>query len=249
MSNEYNVIENMTGSTAPLPATRKLADMSYLPSSAELANLEQFLNQIDAGLEPVREMFANYNCAVYEVETKFKVLNERFSVRYDSNPIETIKTRTKCPDSIIRKLGRKGVPFSLASIEENVLDVAGVRVICSFVEDIYLLADYLLSQDDVELIEKKDYIKYPKESGYRSLHLIIRTPIFTEKGKKMMPVEVQLRTIAMDFWASLEHKLRYKKNLDPELLASLGQELADCADRAALLDERMQRVKNEIEGQ
>ncbi len=228
------------------PAVRASADLSDIPSGGQLISLDNFLDQVDSGLEPVREFFANYNCAVLEVETKFKVLNERFSTRYDGNPIESIKTRIKSPESIIRKLNKKGYPISLQSIEDNIYDVAGVRVICSFEENIYMLAEYLLAQDDVELVEKKDYIKNPKESGYRSLHLIIRTPIFTEFGKKMMYVEVQLRTIAMDFWASLEHKLRYKKDIPAELVNELGLELAACAEEAAKLDHRMQRVRDEI---
>ena len=151
-----------------------------------------------------------------EVETKFKVLNEQFSIQYDRNPIETIKTRLKSMDSIAGKLRRKNLPVNIDSIEKNLNDVAGIRIICSFPEDIYMLSDCLLQQDDVTLIEKRDYIKNPKPSGYRSLHLIVEIPIFLENEKRFMRTEVQLRTIAMDFWASLEHKLRYKKNISDE---------------------------------
>ena len=138
------------------------------------------------------------------------MLNEQFSVQYDRNPIETIKTRLKSMESIAGKMRKKELPLTLASLEEHLFDIAGIRVICSFPEDIYLLADCLLKQDDIRLIQKKDYIRNPKPSGYRSLHLIVEVPIFLEKEKRLMKVEVQLRTIAMDFWASLEHKLRYK---------------------------------------
>jgi putative GTP pyrophosphokinase len=208
--------------------------------------LDAFLKKIDAEAAPIRELFADYKCAAMEVETKFKVLDARLSLKYDRNPIESIKTRVKTPESIIRKLESKNYPLTVESIRENIFDIAGVRVICSFVKDIYKMADYLLSQDDITLIEKKDYIRNPKPGGYRSLHLIVSVPIFTENGKKPMNVEVQLRTIAMDFWASLEHKVRYKKNLTDEELQRISFELKDCARRSAALDLRMQRVKDII---
>ena len=173
---------------------------------------DEFMDKVQDNFAPIESLMAYYRCAIMEVETKFNVLNEQFSLQYDRNPIESIKARVKSFDSILKKVKRKQIPFSLESIEENINDIAGVRVICSFQEDIYMLADCLLQQDDVRLIERKDYIKNPKPGGYRSLHLIIEVPIFLEKEKRPMKVEVQLRTIAMDFWASLEHKLRYKKN-------------------------------------
>lgn len=209
-------------------------------------NEEMFLDIIQESIAPAEEFFANYACAIMEVETKFKVLNERFSLKYDGNPIESITSRVKDYDSIIRKVIRKNIPRTLESIEENIHDIAGVRVICSFVDDIYRLANCLLQQDDITLISKKDYIKNPKPSGYRSLHLIISVPIFLENEKKNVKVEVQLRTIAMDFWASLEHKLKYKKNLPPEKIDMLSNELVDCANISASLDQRMQNVRNII---
>ena len=139
---------------------------------------------------------------------------------------------------------RKGIPFSAESIEANLTDIAGIRVICSFQEDIYFLASCLLGQDDVFLIEKKDYIANPKPNGYRSLHLIVETPIFLGSHKRMMKVEVQLRTIAMDFWASLEHKLKYKKNLEIE---QLTEDLKECADESARLDTKMDDIRKRIE--
>ena len=166
---------------------------------------------IEDNMMPFKKLMAYYNCAIMQVETKFNVLNQEFSLEYDRNPIETIKTRLKSPESIVKKLTRRNLSLTTRSITENLSDVAGVRVICSFTEDIYLLADCLLQQDDVKLIEVKDYIKNPKPNGYRSLHLIIEVPIYLKDEKKNMRVEVQLRTIAMDFWASLEHKLSYKK--------------------------------------
>ena len=179
-----------------------------------------------------------------EVETKFRVLNEQFSLVHDRNPIESIKTRVKSLESITEKLNRRNLPFSTQSIEENLTDIAGIRIICPFREDIYFLADCLLEQDDVTLVQRKDYIENPKENGYRSLHLIVEVPIFLEHKKKMMKVEVQLRTIAMDFWASLEHKLKYKKDSVSDQLTA---DLKLCADESAALDLKMDRIRKEIE--
>ena len=208
---------------------------------------EDFLEAMQRNMMPVNELMTYYRCAIMEVETKFNVLDAELSLQYDRNPIESIKVRLKSTDGIIRKLKRKGFPISLESIEKNINDVAGVRVICSFPEDIYMLADCLLNQDDIKLIEKKDYIKNPKKSGYRSLHLIIEVPIFLKNEKRRMKVEVQLRTIAMDFWASLEHKLRYKKNINPEEAEIIGKELLECSEISASLDKRMEEIRNRID--
>ena len=174
---------------------------------------DEFLDFMNENKLPMDQFFSYYRCAIMEIETKFNVLNEQFSLRYDRNPIESIKTRIKSMDSLIRKVRDKNIPLTLDAIEENIYDIAGVRVVCSFIDDIYTLADSLLSQDDIKLIRRKDYIQNPKPGGYRSLHLIVEVPIFLQDEKRPMKVEVQLRTIAMDFWASLEHKLRYKKNI------------------------------------
>lgn len=208
---------------------------------------DEFIDGIHKNMMPMNELMAYYRCAIMEVETKFKVLDEQFSLEYDRNPIESIKSRLKSYESIIKKLKDKDLPFSLEAIQENIRDVAGIRVICSFPEDIYMLAECLLSQDDVKLIEKKDYIKNPKKSGYRSLHLIIEVPIFLRNEKKSMKVEVQLRTIAMDFWASLEHKLRYKKNIDPKENEMLEKDLVECSEISAALDKRMEEIRDRIE--
>ena len=174
-------------------------------------------------------------------------MNEEYSLRYDRNPINGIKSRLKSLDSIKEKLERKGLPFQWKTIEEHILDVAGIRVVCSFVDDVYLLADALLKQDDISLIEKKDYIANPKENGYRSLHLIVAVPIYLEHEKRVMPVEIQLRTIAMDFWASLEHQLRYKKDFD--YTDDMAKELQDCAVLSAQLDARMDSLRQRVENQ
>ena len=204
------------------------------------------LDKIEDKMMPLKRLMAYYRCAIMEVETKFNVLNEEFSLEYDRNPIETIKTRLKSTESIIKKLVRRNFPLTVDSIEANLNDIAGVRVVCSFLEDIYLLADCLLQQDDVKLIQVKDYIKNPKPNGYRSLHLIIEIPIFLKDEKKDMRVEVQLRTIAMDFWASLDHKLSYKKDIPEEEAKLLRQELLECAQISADLDVRMGEIKNRI---
>lgn len=204
------------------------------------------LDKIEDNMMPLKRLMAYYRCAIMEVETKFNVLNEEFSLEYDRNPIETIKTRLKSTESIIKKLVRRNFPLTVDSIETNLNDIAGVRVVCSFLEDIYLLADCLLQQDDVKLIQVKDYIKNPKPNGYRSLHLIIEIPIFLKDERKDMRVEVQLRTIAMDFWASLDHKLSYKKDIPEEEAKLLRQELLECAQISADLDVRMGEIKNRI---
>jgi len=193
------------------------------------------------------KLMAYYRCAMMEIETKFNVLNEEFSLQYDRNPISGIKTRLKSMESIRKKLEKKGKPLSLEAIEENLHDVAGVRVVCSFPEDVYMLADALLKQDDITLLKKKDYIKNPKPNGYRSLHLIVTVPIFLAKEKRVMKVEIQLRTIAMDFWASLEHQLRYKK--DFAFAPHMAEELKKCAELSAELDARMDKIRGCVQPQ
>lgn len=190
---------------------------------------------------PFTRLMSYYKCAMLEIETKFQVLNEEYSLTYNRNPISTIKTRLKSIDSIKGKLRKKELPLTVESIEQNLSDVAGVRVTCMTPEDVYMLAEALLKQDDVHLIEKKDYIKNPKENGYRSLHLIIETPIFLTDEKKMMRVEIQLRTIAMDCWASLEHQLRYKSGSADK--NDMSAELLECARLSAELDLRMGRLR------
>ena len=207
---------------------------------------DEFLNFMQQNKKPFDLLMSYYECAIMEIETKFRVLNHELSLEYDNNPIESIKTRVKSYDSILKKIRRKNIPLNLQAIEENLKDIAGIRVICSFPDDIYKLAESFLKQDDITLIERKDYIKNPKPSGYRSLHLIVQVPIFLQNEKKMVNVEVQFRTIAMDFWASLDHKMRYKKELSDEEVEILQEELYDCAEQSAALDERMQRIRDRI---
>ncbi|MBO4953951.1 MAG: GTP pyrophosphokinase family protein [Clostridia bacterium] len=209
---------------------------------------ELFEEQVKASLPMLQQyekLMAYYRCAMMEVETKLNVLNEEFSLRFDRNPINSIRVRLKKPKSIKEKLERMGLAVSLENIEEGLHDVAGVRVVCSFPEDVYMLADALLKQDDITLLERKDYIKKPKANGYRSLHLIITVPIFLAHEKRIMKVEIQLRTIAMDMWASLEHQLRYKKDFD--FTDAMARELQHCADLSAELDDRMDALRELVQ--
>ncbi len=189
-------------------------------------------------------LMTQYHCAMLEIKTKLDVLNMEFSLENERNPFESISTRLKTPKSIYEKLIRYGFEVSVDSIEKNLHDVAGVRVICSFVDDMYMLADKLCSQDDVRVWIRKDYIENPKPNGYRSLHLILEVPVFFSNEKKYMQVEVQFRTVAMDFWASLEHKLKYKKDIDDKKVTAT---LKACAEEIHALDLKMQDVREQIE--
>ncbi len=191
------------------------------------------------------ELMMIYQCAIQEVTTKLEVLSQEMSVRYKRNPIENIKYRIKKPQSIYEKLKRNNLPVTLESVSENLNDVAGVRVICSFIDDIYTVSNMLTRQDDINLIAVKDYIKKPKKNGYRSYHMIIEIPVFFSDKKQPVRVEVQIRTIAMDFWASLEHHVKYKKNVpNPEEIAA---RLKKCADVISATDEEMQDIAHYIE--
>lgn len=223
-------------------------------NTLERQHLKDFVNEkskeeLDALTVKISTLMSYYRCAIMEVETKFKVLNEQFSLQHERNPIESIKTRLKSMDSIYEKLCRKNLPVNLSSVENNMYDVAGIRVICGFIDDIYMLADCLVQQDDIRLIERKDYIKNPKPNGYRSLHLIVEIPIFLCNEKKYIKVEVQLRTISMESWANLEHRLRYKKDLSHEMAQRTEEQLLKCAENSILIDEKMQEVRNLIEKQ
>ena len=190
------------------------------------------------------EHMVYYKCAMMEIETKFNVLNAEYSLMHDCNPIQSIKTRLKSPRSIRDKLIRRDLPVSIDSIEQNLTDIAGVRVICSFPEDVYALTRALLRQDDITLVDMKDYIANPKPNGYRSLHIIVEIPIFLAQGKKRIKVEIQLRTIAMDFWATLEHQLRYKRDFN--FTEEMMRELSDCAEISAALDLRMEAIRKAV---
>ena len=206
-------------------------------------NTEESREWIREQSRPFRELMSYYRCALMEVETKFRVLNEELSLEGEANPIDAIESRLKTPESILEKVDRKGIDFSVEAIEEHIDDIAGIRVICSFESDVYLIAESLLRQTDVQLIERIDYIANPKPSGYRSLHLVIAIPIFLYDEKKIMKVEVQLRTMAMDMWASLEHKIAYKKTQpsDPE---AMRHNLLECAKLSARIDKLMAEARS-----
>ena len=192
-----------------------------------------------------RELMMMYTCAIREVKTKLEVLNDDLAVRYQRNPIQMIKSRVKKPVSILEKLKRRGYPVSVGSISENLYDVAGIRVICSFVDDIYMIAEMLARQDDVEVLMVKDYIRCPKVNGYRSYHMIIRVPVFFSDRKEKMRVEVQIRTIAMDFWASLDHQMKYKRDMDDA--GEISEDLKECAEIIAQTDRKMLSIRKKIE--
>ena len=212
------------------------------------AKKEEFVKQFE-GLEStfseIKMLMTYYECAILEVKTKLDVLNKEFQANQLRNPIETIKTRIKSPASIMEKLERKGFELSIQSIKDNLDDVAGIRVICSFVDDIYEVAEMLVRQDDVTVIAIKDYIKNPKPNGYRSYHMIIEVPVFFSDRKENMRVEVQIRTIAMDFWASLDHQMKYKK--DVEDASEISEELKECAEVIAQTDLKMLSLRRKIE--
>jgi len=197
--------------------------------------------------EKFERLMSYYWCALEEVETKFRVLNNQLSLGGSRNPIESIKKRLKSVHSIHGKLKKNNLPISCESIEENLKDIAGIRVICSYVDDIYKLAESFLRQDDVTLIQKKDYIANPKSNGYRSLHLIVETPIFLAEEKRMMKVEIQLRTIAMESWANLEHNTRYKKEISDDNLQTVTNMLNECAEMSYLLDLKMMQVRDIVD--
>jgi putative GTP pyrophosphokinase len=204
-------------------------------------------NISDETVETIRSFLAVeniYMSAIREISTKLENLNGEFKYSSDRNPIHQIKSRVKTPMSIIDKLEKKGFDISIESARENLDDIAGIRVICSYIDDIYLIADMLLSQDDIELVRIADYIASPKPNGYRSLHLIIRVPVFLSRHTENVKVEIQIRTIAMDFWASLEHELAYK--MTEGKTDDVIRELKDCADVIASTDIRMQNLHNMV---
>ncbi len=210
----------------------------FLQDEIDVQNLDAFKDFS----QKFEELMMMYRSAIREVRTKLEVLNDEFQVRRKHNPIEYIKYRVKKPLSIYEKLQRRGFPVTLESIIDNLHDVAGVRVVCGYVQDIYQVADLLTSQSDITLLQVKDYIKNPKPNGYRSLHLVIQVPVFFSDECRPMKVEVQIRTIAMDFWASLEHQIKYKNA--GETPEEIDVELRSCSDVIADTDMRMERLYN-----
>ncbi len=202
--------------------------------------------QLRAMAGELQRFLLEYRFGMQEIETKVAILRDEFQYLHDYNPIEHVSSRVKSPDSLVAKVVRRGIEPDFASIRESITDIAGVRITCSFTTDAYRLFDLLTQQDDVTVRVVKDYIAAPKPNGYKSLHAIVEVPVFLSSGRVTVPVEVQFRTIAMDFWASLEHKIYYKyeRQVPAELLA----DLRDAAASAAELDERMQRLHRELHG-
>ncbi len=222
--------------------------MEYGYIKNEILSLTEFpeiQEEILKKVENYGELVIMYNSAIREVRTKLEILNDELSIGNRKNPIQFIKSRIKKPASIVKKLQKMDKEISLESIMDNLDDIAGIRVICAFIDDVYKIREMLIKQDDIKLISEKDYIKNPKENGYRSYHLIIEVPVFFSDKKQWVRVEIQIRTVAMDFWASLEHQLRYKKDLKDS--KEIEKELMECAQTIADTDLRMMNIRDKIE--
>lgn len=210
---------------------------------------DERMQEMAAGFQRLMDEFfsiqCRYSAAMKEVQTKLEILDDEFQARHRRNPIHHIESRMKSIQSITEKLRRKGEPVTMQSAVANLTDIAGIRVICSYVKDVYTVANLLTSQDDVRLIRTRDYIQQPKANGYRSLHLIVEIPVFLQEGRVPVPVEVQIRTIAMDFWASLEHAMRYKAR--GSVPTDICAELQEAGTDIAALDTRMQGIHDRIE--
>ncbi len=197
----------------------------------------------------LREQFVDfmlgYKFAIDEITTKINILREDFNSTHEYNPIEHVGSRLKSPESVLEKVRRKNYPMNLAAIRENVLDIAGVRVVCSFISDIAQIRDMLAGQEDITVLEERDYITHRKPNGYQSLHLIVSIPVFRSARTERIPVEIQIRTIAMDFWASLEHKIYYKYR--GEVPPNLRSDLAQAAEVATQLDEKMEALHRQVD--
>lgn len=203
-------------------------------------NISEFFSQV----EEFKKSIMKYQCVIRKLQSKLEILNDELSIKKERNPIEMIKYRVKEPRSIVEKLKRRGYPITVEAMEDHLTDIAGIRVICGFIEDIYTVSEILREQDDIHILQIKDYIKNPKPNGYMSFHMIVETPVFFTRNKEPLCAEIQLRTMAMDFWASLEYQLKYKKNIEnPEIIAS---QLKDCAQIISSTDLKMQDILNQI---
>ncbi|WP_022859092.1 GTP pyrophosphokinase [Bifidobacterium magnum] len=205
--------------------------------SSPMGQMSEFINQMQV-----------YEGAMYELSTKLEILDSEFQVRFSHNPIHHMERRLKSVDSILEKLQRRGLPVTINSIRDNLFDIAGIRVICNYRDDVYSVSNYLSTQSDIQVLQVKDYIKNPKQNGYRSLHVIYAVPVFLSSGAHYTPVEVQFRTIAMDYWASLEHALRYKADLPDTKYTEHAQTLLDCARSLQNVETQMQTIHRDING-
>ncbi len=215
-----------------------------------------YQSQLESLMQPAGEAILNdlqkllelqqlYNAAIKEIQTKLEILNEEFKVKFARNPIHHVESRLKSTRSIINKLRKKNVEVSIESAKANLNDIAGIRIVCCYIDDVYRVSDMLLAQTDIELVKSQDYIKEPNYNGYRSLHLDLRVPVFLSERTEKVTVEVQIRTVAMDFWASLEHDLRYKS--DKDIPASIGEDMLRCANEIAEIDAKMQSIYQQIQ--
>ena len=214
--------------------------MNKLPVK-DLTNID--LSKLGTYIDELKSLSLKYRCALREIETKFEILNDEYKNLHSHNPIEHMKSRIKSPESILEKLQRKGLDYSIESAE-TLTDIAGIRVICSFLSDVYDIAKAIKLHNDLTLIEVRDYIKHPKPHGYRSLHLIVSVPVFFSNKVENVIVEIQIRTVSMDTWASLEHKLRYKYN--GEMPNDISEMLLNCADMITELDNQMLTAHNRL---
>lgn len=229
------------------PRTHRTGPMLTPRAQRSLDALDgRTLDEMRALRDETERFMQRYKFGMDEVITKLSILREEFSQAHAYNPIEHISSRLKSVDSVVEKMRRKGVEPTFDAIRETITDIAGVRVTCSFVSDAYRLAELLTAQADVRVLQVKDYIAQPKENGYQSLHLIVEVPVFLSTGEHAVAVEVQIRTIAMDFWASLEHKIYYK--YDRRVPGDLLEQLTDAAQTAAELDARMERLHRSVHG-
>lgn len=201
-------------------------------------------SELEKTLKKFTSRMQLYRGGIKEIRTKLEILDEEFQSKFSYNPIHNIESRLKSIPSIVQKIKAKGLEVSVDSITENITDIAGIRVICNYIDDIYRVAKMLTAQDDITILHMRDYIKNPKASGYKSLHLIVEIPVFLSTGSVPIPVEIQIRTIAMDFWASLEHKLKYKTNKSVD--ADLHERLKKCADEISVIDYEMQDIHTTI---
>ncbi len=238
---ERNLIPFLNPLQNEQPPRAEMLDFSKLDMNEVMGEARRMMSL----LVDYKDLRMMYSCALKNMRTRFEILDSEFNARHQRNPINFISARVKSNLSIISKMQRNGIALTIDNMEKQVMDIAGIRIICSYIDDIYQLADALLNQDDVTLIQRKDYIANPKKNGYRSLHLVVSIPVYFARQKKQIPVEVQIRTIAMDFWASLEHQMKYKQELKNQDI--IIDRLHSCADRIADLDKEMQDIRLQIE--
>ena len=217
------------------------------PEEGEEGLLMDIITGRDGDVDNWKEVMLIYGSALKQIGTKLEILNDEFQHVHSYNPIEHIKSRIKTAESIVKKLRRYGYESTISNMVEYINDIAGIRVICSFMSDIYRIADMISNQRDIKVISVKDYLKNPKPSGYRSYHMIVEVPVFFSRGKTPMRAEIQIRTNGMDFWATLEHQLRYKQNIEEmDGYEDVSNELLNCARTVIDMDNEMQRIKNKI---